>query len=92
MLGSVTLPDTASDPDMLTDPVFQVSVTIISCTVSPNDEDFSKYSLPSFVLMANSPNSNCVVVGTFPATELLRNFIFWAISMVYIKDTYIGLV
>jgi hypothetical protein len=32
-------------------------------------------------LMANSPNSNCAVVGLLPATELLRSFTCWAISM-----------
>jgi hypothetical protein len=65
MFGSVKLPLNNNEPVMLCwdpeierEPVFWALVISISSILSPSEPLFSKYNLPSNVLMANSPSSS----------------------------------
>ena len=60
-------------PLILREPVIRASVTTIVWIVGI-PLSFSKYNLPSYVFIANSPNSRVSVVGILPWTAVLFNF------------------
>ena len=74
-------------PCRLNEPEFCEFVVRISC-IDNVPSSFSKNILPSWVLIASSPNSRLEIVGILPCTEVLFNFTTCAICMTYLFQLF----